>query len=165
MNISATFCEPLLGGIYAPCSFQNLPSCSLLLSISYPLLPFNYFCCSSFVFLCSLEKQNRGLLMFPPFCKISVYLLATMKPVFNVSLDFVQISWTWFPSLPIKWFCVHLCGKCELRLSPLLDRSDYDFCDWSIYTCKGVESCSVRSYASDLDWFIRWLLLILKQGQ
>ena len=35
--------EPLLGGVYAPCSFHNLPPCSLLLSHFCPLLLFNIF--------------------------------------------------------------------------------------------------------------------------
>ncbi len=72
-------CEPLLGGVHAPCSFYNLPSCSLLLSIFCPLLlfcffpaPFSFFCfpCSFLIFPlapCSFFKLSTAPCSFLPF--------------------------------------------------------------------------------------------------
>ncbi len=71
--------EPLLGGVHAPCSFYNFPSCPLLLSIFCPLLlfhlfpaHFSFFCapCSFSIFPpapCSFFKFSTAPCSFLPF--------------------------------------------------------------------------------------------------
>ncbi len=105
--------EPLLGGVHAPCSLYNFPSCSLLLSIFCPLLLFRFFPAPFSFFLCSLLLFNFSscsMLLFQTFhCSLLLFT------IFGAACSRITLVCS---LLLYLFYGLLLAPLCQIRLAP-----------------------------------------------